>query len=191
MNKYALHTVLVIAISLICTTSIKAQSLTLTGNNNKVTVEGTSSVHDWDMVLSQFKASGEYNGSGESTTIKQAAFEAKAENLSSDNSLMDKKAHDALKVKKHPEISFQQIGEVKVPASGNKSLSIKGNLTIAGKTNEVTTPVRVGYSGDKVAIEGTATIKMTDFDMEPPTAMFGTIKAGDEVKVHFTFEFTK
>jgi hypothetical protein len=32
-------------------------------------------------------------------------------------------------------------------------------------------------------VKGTATLLMTDYNMEPPTAMFGTVKAGDEIKV--------
>jgi polyisoprenoid-binding protein YceI len=32
---------------------------------------------------------------------------------------------------------------------------------------------------------GMVPIKMTDFGIKPPTAMFGTLRTGDEVKVNF------
>jgi len=33
--------------------------------------------------------------------------------------------------------------------------------------------------------EGMAPVKMTDFGIQPPTAIFGRLKCGDEVKVNF------
>jgi len=30
---------------------------------------------------------------------------------------------------------------------------------------------------------------MSDFDITPPTAMLGTLKTGDKVKVSFSFQF--
>jgi hypothetical protein len=62
----------------------------------------------------------------------------------------------------------------------------KGTLGVAGVTNQVTMPVNVLPLGDKkLKISGTATLKMTDFKMEPPTALAGALKTGDAVKVGF------
>lgn len=187
MVKYALQTVLLIALTIASTTAIKAQSLSLTGTNNSVVVSGTSSLHDWEMILSGFNASTKLNQQDDgSMVLESAVFTANANNLSSDNSLMDKKAHEALNAKKAPEISFRQSETVTIPAGGEKSLRIKGNLKIAGQSKSVTIPVNVTpQSNGSLLVKGTLPITMSDYKMDPPTAMFGTVKAGDEVKVNF------
>jgi hypothetical protein len=43
---------------------------------------------------------------------------------------------------------------------------------------------KVLSNGD-LQITGSKKIKMTDFNMEPPTAMMGTIKVGDDVIIGF------
>ncbi|MBN2280116.1 MAG: YceI family protein [Candidatus Marinimicrobia bacterium] len=178
---------LLIALTIASTTAIKAQSLSLTGTNNSVVVSGTSSLHDWEMILSGFNASTKLNQQDDgSMVLESAVFTANANNLSSDNSLMDKKAHEALNAKKAPEISFRQSETVTIPAGGEKSLRIKGNLKIAGQSKLVTIPVNVTpQSNGTLLVKGILPITMSDYKMDPPTAMFGTVKAGDEVKVNF------
>jgi polyisoprenoid-binding protein YceI len=190
MTKYALQTVLLIVLTITGTTAINAQKLSLTGTNNSVVVSGTSTLHDWEMNLSEFKTTAEISKNDEgSFVVSNATFSADANNLSSDNSSMDKKAHDAFDAKKTPEISFRQTASATIPAEGKKSFSIKGNLKIAGQTNSVSIPVSVtAQDNGKLRVKGTTTLLMTDFDMDPPTAMFGTIKSGDEVKVTINLE---
>lgn len=62
----------------------------------------------------------------------------------------------------------------------------KGDIVVAGVTNQVTTPVSVLPQGDKkLKITGSGAVKMTDFKMQPPTALAGALKTGDEVKLSF------
>ncbi|WP_291854886.1 YceI family protein [Marinilabilia sp.] len=187
MIKYALQTVLLIALTITSTTTIEAQNLSLTGTSNSVVVSGTSSLHDWEMILSGFKASTVINKQDDgSVVLDNAVFTADANNLSSDNSLMDKKAHEALNAKKAPEISFRQSDAVTIPAGGAKSFNMKGDIKIAGQTKSVSIPVSVkSQNNGTLQVKGTLPITMSDYQMEPPTAMFGTVKTGDEVKVNF------
>jgi len=32
---------------------------------------------------------------------------------------------------------------------------------------------------------------MTDYNIEPPTAMMGALKTGDEVKINYSFQFVQ
>jgi hypothetical protein len=41
-------------------------------------------------------------------------------------------------------------------------------------------------SGNRIQIKGSKKVKMTDFNISPPTAMLGTLKTGDEVTISFT-----
>ena len=61
-----------------------------------------------------------------------------------------------------------------------------GTLTVAGKENKVTMDVVATRLADgTVKAKGIVPIKMTDYGIKPPTAIFGRLKTGDEVKVNF------
>ncbi|WP_010662499.1 YceI family protein [Marinilabilia salmonicolor] len=190
MTKIALQTLLIIALTLVSGTTTKAQKLNLTGTNNSVVVTGTSSLHDWEMVLSDFRATAEvtHNEDG-SYTLTNAGLTGDANKLSSDNSMMDNKAKDALRAKKAPELTFRQSTPLSIEAGNEEKVHIKGNLKIAGETKPVSIPINLTIQeGGKVLVTGTATVLMSDYKMDPPTAMFGTVKTGDEVKVNIKLE---
>ncbi|HPX05794.1 MAG TPA: YceI family protein, partial [Tenuifilaceae bacterium] len=69
--------------------------------------------------------------------------------------------------------------------SGYK-VSTTGTLTISGVTQNVTINA-TGKLLPNGAIEftGEKALKMTSFKVEPPTAMFGAMKTGDEVTIDF------
>ena len=62
-----------------------------------------------------------------------------------------------------------------------------GKLKIAGTEREI--PVTATYSKEsgsqKISFTGSVSIKMTDFNISPPTAMFGTLKTGDEITIKY------
>jgi polyisoprenoid-binding protein YceI len=62
---------------------------------------------------------------------------------------------------------------------------VRGNLTIAGITKAITIPVSGSSAQSKLKVNGKVALKMTQFDMDPPRAMFGAIKSGDDITVHF------
>jgi hypothetical protein len=49
----------------------------------------------------------------------------------------------------------------------------------------------VQVTNNNVTFTGKKTIKMTEFEVEPPTALLGTIKTGDEVTISFNSKFNK
>jgi polyisoprenoid-binding protein YceI len=62
---------------------------------------------------------------------------------------------------------------------------------MAGKTKQVTLTVKVKTlpNGD-LQLTGSYPIKMTEYSIEPPTAMMGAIKVGEEVTVNFDLTVT-
>ena len=56
---------------------------------------------------------------------------------------------------------------------------------MAGTTKAVEVPFTLDDTSGNWVFTGEVTMLMTTFEMKPPTAVFGTIKAGDEVKVRF------
>jgi polyisoprenoid-binding protein YceI len=70
-------------------------------------------------------------------------------------------------------------------------LSATGKLTIAAVSKVV--KMEVGYQvtpSGKVTVKGVLPILLTEYKIDPPTAMMGTIKTGEEVKVVFQAVFS-
>lgn len=158
--------------------------------SKEMKVSGTSTIHDWDMI-----AEGGVTGTAQLTVkgnklteISSFKVELKAESLKSGNNSMDKNAYKALSTNKYPSIIFEMTGPSKI--IGNK-ISTTGKLSISGSSQTI--PVEVTYSvnGNSVTIIGSKDIKFSDFKIDPPKAVFGTIKTGNELQLSFNIVFIK
>ncbi|RUA18438.1 MAG: YceI family protein [Flavobacteriia bacterium] len=169
--------------------ALAAQNFQLNKNEGEVKVTGTSTLHDWEEVAEQRSGSMVVDLTGELPSISSLKFTVEAESLKSGHDGMDKNTYKALNTGKYKEIVFK-MGEVKsispVVSSANKyKVVASGDLTIAGKTNRVDLPFTLTVSDGKAVLEGKKPLKMTDFGIEPPKALLGTIKTGDEIEVHY------
>jgi polyisoprenoid-binding protein YceI len=71
------------------------------------------------------------------------------------------------------------------------TVHLTGNLTIAGVTKPVKFKSEYQVKGSDVHFTGSYSFKMTDFGIDPPTAVMGTIKTGDEIVVRFDLVYRK
>lgn len=167
--------------------SLKAQQAYTLAPDPNLKVTGTSTIHDWDMVSNE--ASGEAMITIENGKLKEISslrIVMYAESLKSGKGQMDKIAFKSLKTDQYPKILFelttvQQITEELVKATGN--------LTIAGTTQPVSLQVNYNLSGDSIRFGGQHFVKFSEFNMDPPTAVLGTIKTGDDLRLHFEVNF--
>ncbi|MFC6997952.1 YceI family protein [Rufibacter roseus] len=167
---------------------LSAQSVFQLSGKPELKVIGSSTLHDWEMVASSATGKAEIALDNQQVaSIKSAEVTMSATALKSGKGQMDEIAYKALKAEKNPTITFKFISYKSL--GGNKGQVI-GNLTIAGTTKPVTFEVQTVVRGTHIDLKGTTSFKMTDFKMVPPTAMFGTIKTGNEVKVEFKTTFS-
>jgi polyisoprenoid-binding protein YceI len=186
MVKQKLFIRLMLWMGLMCIPLVSSGQ-TFNGNENSGTVEvsGTSSLHDWKMDLNKFEVSADLEkNDNDNYIITNASFSSVVEQLTSEKSMMENKAHEALKSDTYPKIVFHQTKENVSLTSNNNSFQISGDLQIAGKTK----PVEITLTGklneeNHILVTGNISLQMTDFSIKPPTVMFGTIKTGDEVSV--------
>jgi polyisoprenoid-binding protein YceI len=164
--------------------NLSAQSLLL--KIFKVTIKGTSTMHDWESEVEKLECSASFKIEGNRLVdIKEVQIKIPVKSIKSEKGkMMDNKTFDAFNYEKHPSIIFLLNSE-KINASNN-TIDLKGNLSMAGSTKpiDVVANYKVLSNGD-LQITGSKKIKMTDFNMEPPTAMMRTIKVGDEVIISF------
>lgn len=150
----------------------------------KVTIAGTSTLHDWESEATKLEASGSLELTGsqlESINSLKVTIPAKGI-VSPKGRVMDNKTYDALKADKNPNITFRLE---KATVNGSK-IQATGKLTIAGKTQTVNlNATSKTDSAGNITFSGSKPIKLADYDMEPPTALMGTIKTGEEVTVKY------
>lgn len=169
---------------------VQAQKYSLDNETSFLQVLGTSSLHDWHVQAE--KQSGAIVFSDiDKMGISSLNFSVESESLKSGKSAMDKKTYDALNTDKYKTISFSLIEVLSVNKKSDKNFEIttSGNLTINGIKKAINLKFKVEKSENHFIFEGSHKLLMTTFGMEPPKALLGTIKTGDEVEVKFKSVF--
>ena len=180
-----------------------AQTVKLNVSNEEttMTVSGTSTLHDW---TSEVKTVNGFVEVGEKMISKQKIKKGEVIPLvniivpvtaiiSPRGATMDKKTYNALKSEEHPEIKFNlencKIGDI----NGSEfQLNASGDLTVAGVTKHVEFPVSGNIiSGEKMSFSGAYKLNMLEYNMEPPSAMFGQIETGEDVEIKFELTVVK
>jgi hypothetical protein len=158
---------------------------------SSVTIQGTSSLHNWEVFIKDFKVDFVLKTTdNEKISIENLKAVFKGASVTSDNSIMTSKAKDALRVKDEPEIIFTTEGaEDIVLNDGKAKQTVNGELVIAGLERNFSVTFTGSISGDTFTVSGSNTISMKDFQITPPTALLGTLKTGDLVTVDFNLKF--
>jgi polyisoprenoid-binding protein YceI len=109
--------------------------------------------------------------------------------LESGKSDINKKTYDALKAEQHPKIKYTLTNVRNLKRENGQWIVIAdGKLKIAGTEKTVTLTATVSRDNG-YRFTGKTSIKMTTYNIDPPTAMWGTIKAYDPVTVHYNVLF--
>jgi len=167
------------------------QSFTLNETTSKYVIEGTSTLHDWEMISEKCKGSITYTLDGTDLNIGSIKVIVGVETLKSGKKTMDNKCYEALKSDDFPNITyeFKSASSMKSTGNGNFTAVFNGNLTIAGNTKNIPIDVTIEATTGSIKIKGRKPIKMTDFGVEPPTALLGTIKTGNDITIDFNLNY--
>ncbi|WP_299781483.1 YceI family protein [uncultured Formosa sp.] len=179
---------LIFLFTFMCSITMFSQTYSLNNESSKLSVFGISSLHDWEVVAEKQSGSIALEKSGETPAIKSLDFKVVAESLESGKSGMNKNTYKALKTDKYKTIDFKltQVNAITAKGSGVYNVKSTGDLTIAGTTNAIHLNFILTLTDNKAKLTGSYTFKMTQFKIDPPTAMFGTITTGDELKIEFS-----
>lgn len=164
-------------------TAVWAQQQYKISGTPNITIAGTSTMHDWTMTSKQATSVAQFetDAAGQLTKVNAIVVTIPAESLKSGKGAMDKNAYNALKTDKNKDIKFQLTSAI---INGNNIVA-QGTLTIAGNSK----PTELIVTGKPVAgaihFQGSKKIKMTEFNVEPPSFMFGSVKTGDEITITF------
>lgn len=150
-------------------------------------VTGTSSLHDWRCDAAHLDGWLDTNPGQTPTGITHAELTVPADGLACKNGTMDKKARNALRADEHPTIRYELTAAEVVPgAEQHVRVETTGRLTLAGQTRTVTASLAGQWTAEgALRLRGEVPVLMSDYGIEPPKAMLGTLKTGDAVTVHF------
>ncbi|SFE44675.1 YceI-like domain-containing protein [Chitinophaga sp. CF118] len=159
-------------------------------NDFNLTVNGTSTLHDWEMKTSKIACNATFTfyEDGELGGLTLLNFTMPAESLKSERSGMDDNAYRALKTSKYPTITFD-LTTATVSSEGTV-ISCKGKLSLAGVTKDIDLLAKSKLNTDKsINIKGSKKINMRDFGIDPPSFMMGAVKTGENVTISFDLTF--
>lgn len=162
---------------------------------HKMVINGTSTLHDWEAPLNNMKARADFSVVGtELTGLTSFWVECDVMSIKSEKGeSMDEKIYEALKSEENPKIVYN-LSQVKslTKKGSDFVLETVGTLKVAGKTVtiDMTVTAKVNANGE-VMFSAEKKLKMSQFDMDRPSAMLGVIKAGDDVTVSFDVTMKK
>lgn len=170
-------------------------SYTIASTPNEMSVEGGSTVHDWSCPIESLGGSVKIDTaatedgapiSGVTGTQVQVPVDA----IQCDKDTMNEKLREALQMNSYPEVYFSlkdaQVSPL--PDSGDAWFEVDatGELILAGERRQIDLPVQGRRLDDgALRLTGSHTIRLSDYDVDRPSAMLGTITVSEEVTVHF------
>jgi polyisoprenoid-binding protein YceI len=156
-------------------------------SGSRVWVEGTSSTRSYRC------ESPRVDGTAQATTIDLtqlrsvtgAQLTIPVASLDCRNGTMNGHMRRALKSDEHTNIRFQATSVALTPGGNGSAARMTGNLTIAGETRPATLQGTVVEENGQLRVRGSHNLTMTDFGVQPPSLMMGTMKVHAPVTIGY------
>lgn len=179
------------------------QSTFVPVNESRLWIEGSSNVNQFECRAEEYQGEAtvpETESENEPSVYPAAQanetlflkLDIRVDSIECGKSKMNQDLQKALKAEQYPEISFlfQEANILDEPNSNQNEdifiLQVKGLLTVAGTTKEISFKTEAYFINEsRVRATGGTKINMTDFGVEPPTALMGLIRANEELTVNF------
>lgn len=167
--------------------SLGAQSARIDlANTSTIRVDGTSNIHAWHLATSTFTADIEMAlPVTAGSKVEAVSLTIPVTSLKSGKGGLDKNTYKALDAGRHPTITFRMTSYAAEPREGTFDAKVGGTLTVNGVTKDVTVLATISGEPNALQAVGTTKFNMTDFGVKPVTALMGTIRTGNEVRISF------
>jgi polyisoprenoid-binding protein YceI len=174
-------------------TTTGTASLACDTSTSSFVIQGTSSLHDWEMISQSCKGTLQLIRDVQTLDIENIQLKVRVTSLKSGKKIMDRKCYDALKYEVYPDIiyKFKSITNIKSQGDNTYKANLEGTLDIAGVLKTIKIDVEIEKKGSIISIKGAKPVKMSDFDVIPPKALLGTLKTGNEITIIFNLNFVE
>ena len=181
-----------IVLAFICclffTSGISAQGQAYEVKEFTISILGASTLHDWKVSTNEIVEYPQSIDLGDDLSLSDFGFKVSVDGMDGGRGpSMNKKIKKALKATTHPHVSFTQTEAIHLESKndGITVVNATGSLNIAGVEKEVTIELTATTKESQLVFTGKYPMKMSDFDIEPPTAMFGQIETKDDITIEF------
>ena len=190
---------LLVTLGMLDFTAIHAQVIYKISPASNIHISGTSTLSDWVVKSPNVSGQMTYLSSGKKSngnelppgTVQEAKAILEVASIKSEKGeTMDHKMYRALKYEEHPQIIFLLNQPFRISRAPSE-ISASGNIDIGGVTHPITFDLSLTYADNAFHFQGSKSLKLSDFQIEPPSAMFGQIVTGDEIVVTLDLFFTK
>lgn len=159
---------------------------------SSLTIAGDSNLSEWTVTADSLYGWVEYAADDQGNPVVSAVeLHVISRQIKSNKSpIMDRLMYRALNADEHEEIVFDLTGARMYAGNdtGSFTITATGNLSMAGITHEINVEVEgTKTDGGGYRFAGSHEIKMTDYGMKPPTALFGSLHTRDDCTVRFEF----
>lgn len=161
-------------------------------------IDGSANIRDWDAQVNTVNTNfvmNEFDVSNLSSLtadhFETLEISIPVEDIESDSGKLTSNMHKYLKENDNPMITFNLTDVNSITVNGNQAtITANGVVNAAGVDHETTMTVDATFEDGKVTFSGTQQLKMTDFNIDPPTALLGTIRARDEIDIIYSLTFS-
>lgn len=153
-----------------------------------ISILGASTLHDWKVSTNEIIEYPQSIDLGEDLSLSDFGFKVAVDGMDGGRGpSMNKKIKKALKAATYPHVSFTQTEAIHLASKddGNTVVNATGSLNIAGVEKVVTIELTATTQENQLVFTGKYPMKMSDFDIEPPSAMFGQIETKDDITIEF------
>ncbi|MBP3191808.1 YceI family protein [Natronogracilivirga saccharolytica] len=175
-------------------TQASAQTFTISDESHMY-IYGSANVTDWDAEVKTINGEITINNpegkdwsEAEASWFESVTVSIPVGDIDADSRRMNRNMHEYLKEDDYPEITYNLVEAEELASLDNPGykLTVKGNISAAGASHEIVHDVEIAeQENGRLVISGSQDLKMSDFGIEPPTAMLGSVRARDEMTIEF------
>ena len=178
----------VVVLTLVLVAPVYAQTTGyVVAPESEMHVDGTSNqTPEWRVYATQIDGTLSMNEEGRVDSVRLVIPSKMMKSRKSP--IMDRGMHGALKANQHAEIVYELVSVSDFTMTGDNTFTLNstGNLTIADVTNEIAIPIEgIAQENGRVHFTGSHSLLMSEYNLKPPTMMFGAYRTGDELTVTF------
>jgi polyisoprenoid-binding protein YceI len=169
-----------------------SERLTLQPAQSRIWVEGTSTIRAFTCTAGVINAIVDTKTANAipllligDKAVVAVDVKVPVDKLDCGNGTMNEHMLKALKSNENPTILFRLTSYEIAKASGAATGTLKGTLSLGGAQKAVSITAEGKPEGEMLRVSGSTEVLMTQYDLTPPTLMFGRIKVNEKMLVKF------
>lgn len=184
------------ALLLLCalTATSWAQSYRI-AENSSMSIIGSSNVTDWEADVKTIQGQVQLNNldssdwsEADASWFERIELSFPVADIDADSRRMNANMHEYLKERSHPEITYVFTEAISLSGSSNPAIQaiLSGVVTVGGEALPIEHEVEITKAENgQLIVTGSKALKMTDFNISPPTALLGSVRAVDDIEIVF------